>query len=292
MHAPPEGGVPPPFLIPEQRELRALAKQTMGMVQFMTRECCERAIQGLIPAIREAVGANDTRVPADLEEREGLDLIDAILGRRQPTSTTDNNNRTKRAREKETPPPPKGDAPKGDSPKKDVPPKGQGPPRKQSKVPSPAILHHVDSHVEEEDKEAEDDEDEEEDEEEEEWEDWDLDTHGTITEVVRFGVHNHVFGLFIRARQNGSGQRKPLPFFADAASLAALDDMEDRKKYRRVTKVLLQGVRECLAKEDDGDALEDHKELVALLKGSEWGREVVAQLTKSDSSHSDGGKGE
>lgn len=129
------------FLTVEQRELRALARQTADLVQFMTRESCERSIQALLPLVQEAVGASEVIVPEGLDEKKGMDLIEAILERRQlPTSTVSGKPKLKiivadrspkgtRLQTKKraaTPEKKKAD----EVPKKG---EGQGPPRKQSK---------------------------------------------------------------------------------------------------------------------------------------------------------------
>ena len=71
------------FLTIEQRELRALANEAATLVQYMTRDRCELAIQCLLPLVREAVVASHVVVPEGLDEKKGMDLIEAIRQRRK-----------------------------------------------------------------------------------------------------------------------------------------------------------------------------------------------------------------
>src|SRR3990167_5750322 len=72
-----------PFLTIEQRELRALANEAATLVQYMTRDRGERGIQCLLPLVGEAVVASHVVVPEDLDEKKGMDLIEAIRQRRK-----------------------------------------------------------------------------------------------------------------------------------------------------------------------------------------------------------------
>ena len=72
------------FLTLEQRELRALANEAATLVKYMTRDRCEMGIQCLLPLVREAVVASHVVVPAaGLDEKKGMDLIEAIRQRRK-----------------------------------------------------------------------------------------------------------------------------------------------------------------------------------------------------------------
>ena len=72
-----------PLLTVEQHELLALAKQTAEVIPFMTKESCEACIRALLPHVREALGASQVVVPEGLAEKKGMDLIHAILERRE-----------------------------------------------------------------------------------------------------------------------------------------------------------------------------------------------------------------
>lgn len=74
------------FLTLEQRELRALANEAATLAKYMTRDRCEMAIQCLLPLVREAVVASHVVVPAGLDEKKGMDLIEAIRQRRKRDS--------------------------------------------------------------------------------------------------------------------------------------------------------------------------------------------------------------
>ena len=276
------------LLTVEQRELRALARQTMDIVQFMTRECCERAIQALLPLVQEAVGASEVVVPEGLDEKKGMDLIEAILQRRQgPAAAASKKHKEKKTAEivvADSPESPKEASkvapspivekkkrervltPKAKASSEVANKKGQGPPRKQSKqlkVAHDEVDEKVDGKV---DDEVDD----------ESWEEWDPDTHGSIAGVSRIGVHDDTFGLFITARKNGSGHRTVFPFFADADALKTVDDIDDKTKYRKMVKILLGGIRQCL----DGEELSG--ELTRFLKSSKWGQQVLTQLSNKN----------
>lgn len=283
------------LLTVEQHELLALAKQTAEVVPFMTKESCEACIRALLPHVQEALGASQVVIPEGLAEKKGMDLINAILGRREirqgdaallSSPVKDQKN----GRKKAEPPPssPKGTRSKSKKRDRDVAvipeiviveeePKKTGPPRKQSKpMVAPPADHSDDVH--------DDDLDEEKKGEEEEWDDWNAKTHGNISEVIRLGVRDDddpTFGLFILARKTGSGHRTNYPFFAYGDELKAVDKIKDhdKAKHRRTVQLLLKAVQKHVEKE--GIISDD---LRTLLEDSQWGQEVLAQVSDRSSS--------
>src|SRR3990167_4163077 len=245
----------------EQRELRALARQTAEIVQFMTREACEKAIQSLLPLVQEAVGASEVAVPEGLDNKKGMELIEMLVQRRQAAQSPAVAVSNKKGTVTSITPTPKTPKPPPPTPmptptvetrrskKKRAPvdeekrgASGTGPPRKQSK-------HFSSEHVDVGD--------------EEKWVPWNMDQHGNIVEVVRAGFHHGTYGLFLEARLTGSGHRKTFPFFADAASLKAVDTIEERSKYKKVTKILWKGIQRCIGDEKGPDP-----NLTELLQGA------------------------
>jgi len=249
----------------EQRELRALARQTVDIVQFMTRESCECGIQALLPLVQEAVGASEVTVPEGLDEKTGMDLIETILQRRHQQRPDEPKKKEKLFETPKVVAPPSVQKKRERLPSEKVKTRSQGPPRKQSKS---LVEHHNNDNNNDDD---------------DEWEDWDPDTHGSIAGVIRMGVHNGTFGLFITARKNGSGHRAVFRFFADADTLKAVDLIEDKNKFRKTVKILLEGIQQCIGDDDDNVS----HELEALLKTSKWGQQVLSQLSNSDSNHND-----
>lgn len=281
------------LLTVEQHELLALAKQTAEVVPFMTRESCEACIRALLPYVQEALGASQVVIPEGLAEKKGMELINAILERREKHEedaalllpSKDQKNGKKKKVE------PLPSSPKGThsvTKKRDrgvavMPeiviveeePKKTGPPRKQSK-PIVALDDHSDV-IHEEDLEEE---------QEEEWDDWNAKAHGNISEVIRLGMRDEQgpFGLFILARKSGSGHRTNFPFFAYGDELKAVDNIKgkDNAKHRRTVQLLLKAVQKHVEKE--GTISDD---LRALLQGSQWGQEVLAQVSDKSSDRSD-----
>lgn len=286
------------LLTVEQHELLALAKQTAEVVPFMTKESCEACIRALLPHVSEALGASEVVIPEGLAEKKGMDLINAIRERREIRQgdaallSSPVKDQKKQLKKKKVEPPlssPKGTRSATKKRDRDVTimpevviveeePKKMGPPRKQSKPMVAPPADHSDVVHEEDLKEEQ--------EEEEEWDDWNAKTHGNISEVIRLGVRDEhgPFGMFILARKTGSGHRTNFPFFAYGDELKAVDKIKDhdKAKHKRTVQLLLKAVQKHVEKEG---AISDA--LRTLLEGSQWGQEVLAQVSDKSSDRSD-----
>lgn len=305
----------PPQVAPlsvEQRELRALSKQVTSLAHFLTRETCEKGIQCLLPMVQEAIAASEVVAPEGLDDKQGMDLIEAILERRSGTTTPSTKKRSASKGKKAVVVAAAGApastvvTPVGKDKRKsaggakaksgrDAKPKQSGkdhPPRKQRKV--------VAQGANSDDADADDnnnDNNNDNDAEKEEHQIWNCATHGSIVRVIRYGRRSDsdpTFGLFIYARANGQGQKKPHTFFANRDSLAAVDNIHDKYKHKRVITALSSELCD-LSKGKDVEP-----ELERLLQGSTWGKRVLAEIanveeeesssdSSSNSDDSDGG---
>ena len=303
----------------EQHELVALAKQTVEIVPFMTKEACEECIRVLLPHVRDAFLASQTPIPEGLSEKKGMELIEALMQRREgdpafskkaqqgekkPEKQKKNNNNkivmdaplspkaTRSQAKKRDRTPAKNDQADFEvviEELKEHPPKGMGPPRKHTKKHLVVVSDDSNSNVEEEEKQEQQKKKEEEEEkkqDQQEWEDWNAKTHGNISQVVRLGVRDHkdddpTFGMFIKARKTGSGYRTDFPFFAYGDELKAVDKIKekDSAKHRRTVQLLLKAVQKHVEKE--GGVISDG--LRELLQGSQWGQEILAQIVSESS---------
>lgn len=226
--------VSPHFSV-EQRELRALLKQVLIVLPHMSREACETAIAALLPLAVEAIQLSTEQPPAGLEEKSGMELVGLLMERRGERGVR-------------APPTEDGDD-DDDAPIK--------PARKQPRFQSSASASG--------EAEAE----------EPFYADWDASVYNNLASVDRLGRRdgpNGPYGLFIRARANvRGGRRGPQPFFATAPGLWSIDKISEPKKRKRVSNVLIAGVKQLLR--ENGGQL--HPELHALLVACKWGKKVL-----------------
>jgi hypothetical protein len=233
----------------EQRLLHRLLRDAVDYVQFIPQERCAQALALLAPMMEAAFDASDA-LPVGLEDKRGRELLGMIRQHcPEPTSTPSKTpSSAKRSREE------------GDY---------------APVVAAPKIVRKLPARKQH--KQSEDD-DHDEEVLEEATPAWNYATHSNVASVVRAGRHPQhgeegAFGLFIEARPSGQGRTKPQPFFADGASLAAVDSIEGAKKRRRVVEALSQGVRRLFV----GDEGPLQPELVELVEGCAWAKEVLKE---------------
>jgi hypothetical protein len=241
-----------------QDDLHGLCHKTAEVAHFLSMERCEEAIDGLAPFYQEAFQVREGAAEG-LKEKDGAELIDAILHRRQGSTPSRSkaparsNTDKKRPRNEEKQSPAAKPAPPAASPAKSEP--------RISARKTLAIVEAEDAPEEEVS--------------DEEIKPWNYDTHGNVQRVARACQRDGAFGLVIDAALTGKGNRTATEFFADGASLAAVDAVakEDKKKHAKVVGILSKGVRQLLREGEQ-------PELVELLQGSEWGRTVLADQKK------------